>query len=40
MTPPDFEYYLLMDIEATCLKDMRINPQEAIEISVTLMEVK
>ncbi len=27
----DFDYFLVLDFEATCIKDMRINPQEIIE---------
>ncbi len=26
-----FDHFLVLDFEATCIKDMRINPQEVIE---------
>ena len=32
-----FEYLIMMDFESTCIKDMRINPQEIIEFPATLV---
>ncbi len=33
----DFDYFLVLDFEATCIKDMRINPQEIIEFPCLLV---
>ena len=32
-----FEYLIMMDFESTCIKDMRINPQEIIEFPATIV---
>ena len=32
-----YEYFIIMDFESTCIKDMRINPQEVIEFPATLV---
>ena len=34
----DFDRFLLLDIEATCIKDMRINPQEVLQLSALLVD--
>ncbi len=33
----DLDYFLVLDLEATCIKDMRINPQEIIEFPCLLL---
>ena len=36
----DFDRFLVLDLEATCIKDMRINPQEILQISALLVDAK
>ena len=35
-----YDYFLILDFEATCLKDMRIKPQEIIEFPCILFNAK
>lgn len=36
----DFDYFLVLDFEATCIKDMRLNPQEIIEFPCLKVDAK
>ena len=31
ISPQQFDYFLVLDFEATCERDTRLNPQEVIE---------
>jgi inhibitor of KinA sporulation pathway (predicted exonuclease) len=38
---PDLEYLLVLDFEATCIKDQKINPcPEIIEFPVFAIDIK
>jgi len=36
----DLDFILVLDFEATCQKDVRLNPQEIIEFPVVIFDVK
>jgi len=38
--PQKYDYILVLDFEATCLKDARIHPQEIIEFPCIMLETK
>ena len=40
LQPQTFEQLLVLDLEATCIKDMTIVPQEIIEICCQMIDVK
>jgi inhibitor of KinA sporulation pathway (predicted exonuclease) len=38
--PQKYDYILVLDFEATCLKDMKIDPQEIIEYPCIILETR